>query len=111
MPILPELQTTSISEFCRETGLGSTKVYELINSGELETLTIGKKRLIQLESWRRYLAKHLGKSAPANTRSNWRPPRSGTRQPSLQTKIAPRARLPGAISDVEYARSQRTILL
>jgi excisionase family DNA binding protein len=38
--------TTPVGEFCRLSGLGRTKVYELLGKGTLASITIGKRRLI-----------------------------------------------------------------
>lgn len=47
--------TAPVKEFCALSGLGRTRVYELIGSGELESITIGKRRLIVLDSYRRLI--------------------------------------------------------
>lgn len=49
-----------IRQFCDLYGVGRTKTYELINSGTLETVLIGRKRLITAASARRAL---LGEAA------------------------------------------------
>ncbi len=40
----------TISDTCRITGLGRTKVYELIAEGKLKTVAIGRRRLVIFES-------------------------------------------------------------
>jgi excisionase family DNA binding protein len=47
--------TAPVKEFCDLSGLGRTRVYELIASGELESITIGRRRLIVLDSYRRLI--------------------------------------------------------
>ena len=49
-----------IKRFCDVYGVGRTKAYELINAGELDTVRIGRKRLIVDASARRAL---LGEAA------------------------------------------------
>ena len=49
-----------ISRFCTLYGIGRTKAYELINAGDLDTVKIGRKRLITEASARRAL---LGEAA------------------------------------------------
>lgn len=49
-----------ISRFCELYGVGRTKTYELINAGDLETVKVGRKRLITEASARRAL---LGEAA------------------------------------------------
>lgn len=44
-----------IKRFCDVYGVGRTKTYELINSGDLETVRVGRKRLITDASARRAL--------------------------------------------------------
>jgi excisionase family DNA binding protein len=47
--------TASIGEFCRLSGIGRTKVYELLGDGNLESISIGRRRLIVLDSYRRLI--------------------------------------------------------
>jgi excisionase family DNA binding protein len=47
--------TCTIEEACAYTGLGRTKLYEEIGNGHIETITIGKRRLIQVGSLLRRL--------------------------------------------------------
>lgn len=47
--------TTSISEAAKALSLGRTSIYGLINTGRLETIKIGRRRLIKVESIRRLL--------------------------------------------------------
>jgi excisionase family DNA binding protein len=42
----------TIAEACEATGLGRTKLYELIGEGQLVTTTIGRRRLVLLRSLR-----------------------------------------------------------
>ena len=42
----------SVPDVSRVTGLGRTKVYDLINDGTIETKKIGKRRLCRLSSAR-----------------------------------------------------------
>lgn len=44
-----------ISRFCELYGLGKTKAYELINDGVVDTIKVGRKRLIVDASARRAL--------------------------------------------------------
>ncbi|WP_245656325.1 helix-turn-helix domain-containing protein [Novosphingobium naphthalenivorans] len=47
--------TTSITEATKALGLGRTSIYALINEGRLETVKIGRRRLIKVESIRQLL--------------------------------------------------------
>jgi excisionase family DNA binding protein len=42
--------TCTISEACEVTGLGRTTLYELIGTGRLRTTTVGRRRLVVIES-------------------------------------------------------------
>ena len=56
-PAIPfaERLTCTIAEACEATGLGRTKMYELIGEGCLETTTIGRRRLVRVSSLRELL--------------------------------------------------------
>ncbi len=47
--------TAPIGAFCLLSGLGRTRVYELISAGELDSVTIGKRRLVIIESYRQLI--------------------------------------------------------
>jgi excisionase family DNA binding protein len=49
MPFAQRL-TCTIAEACKATGLGRTKLYELIGGGYLDTITIGRRRLVRVTS-------------------------------------------------------------
>ena len=49
VPFADRLSCT-IEEACEATGLGRTKVYELIGSGQLVTTKIGRRRLVMVQS-------------------------------------------------------------
>jgi excisionase family DNA binding protein len=42
--------TCTINEACEVTGLGRTKLYELIGDGHLATTTVGRRRLVVVRS-------------------------------------------------------------
>ncbi len=50
-----ERLTCTIADACRATGLGRTKLYELIGEGHLDTTTIGRRRLVLVRSLRTLL--------------------------------------------------------
>lgn len=43
---MPKPLTLTVGEALRVTGLGRTKLYELIKDGHLKTTTIGRRRLV-----------------------------------------------------------------
>ena len=51
---------TSIADAARALGIGRSKAYELIKDGRLETVTIGRRRLVRTDSVR---ALALGEAA------------------------------------------------
>ena len=46
----PQRLTCTIAEACQATGLGRTKIYGLISEGCIETVTIGRRRLVLVRS-------------------------------------------------------------
>ena len=48
--------TCTIAEACEATGLGRSKLYELIGAGSLGTTTVGRRRLLLVRSLRALLA-------------------------------------------------------
>ena len=55
IPFAQRLACT-IDEACRATGIGRTKLYEEISAGRIESVTIGKRRLVLVPSLLRLLA-------------------------------------------------------
>jgi hypothetical protein len=64
--------TAPVGEFCRISGIGRTRVYELIAAGDLDSITVGKRRLIVLDSYRRLIERQRG--TPAERPAASRPP-------------------------------------
>jgi excisionase family DNA binding protein len=42
--------TCTVAEACEVTGLGRTKLYELIGDGRLAATTVGRRRLVMVQS-------------------------------------------------------------
>ncbi|WP_371929988.1 helix-turn-helix domain-containing protein [Bradyrhizobium sp. CCGUVB1N3] len=42
--------TCTIDDACEATGLGRTKIYELIGAGQLHTRSVGRRRLVLVRS-------------------------------------------------------------
>ena len=42
--------TTSVREACEMTGLGKTKLYELMAEGKIQSGTVGRRRLVKIDS-------------------------------------------------------------
>ncbi len=47
-----ERLTCTVAEACEVTGLGRTKLYELIGDGKVSTTSIGRRRLVLVQSLR-----------------------------------------------------------
>jgi excisionase family DNA binding protein len=65
IPFAHRLSCT-IAEACEVTGLGRTKLYELIGDGHLTTATVGRRRLVLVRS---LLALLQTRSSEANGRN------------------------------------------
>ena len=55
----PETLAVDIPEACRLTGIGRSKIYDLLGKGEIVSVKIGKRRLIlvaDLRAWLQRLA-------------------------------------------------------
>jgi excisionase family DNA binding protein len=47
--------TVRIPEACRMIGIGRSKLYELLDTGEIETVKIGASRLVLVSSLRAFI--------------------------------------------------------
>jgi excisionase family DNA binding protein len=98
--------TATIGEFCNLSGIGRSLVYELIGDGRLESILIGKRRLIVLDSYRNLVARQQQQTAGAggvpspNPRARQQPVhpaapaqsgRSSMAGPAIRKKGGPRA--------------------
>ncbi|MBA3525898.1 MAG: helix-turn-helix domain-containing protein [Sphingomonas sp.] len=45
--------TATVKEACQMTGLGKTTLYDLMARGEIESTTVGRRRLVKVESLRK----------------------------------------------------------
>lgn len=61
-----KLITASIVNFCEMSDLGRSKVYELLDAGDLDSIKIGKRRLIVLDSYHKLIERQ--RAAGATTR-------------------------------------------
>jgi excisionase family DNA binding protein len=53
----------SISDAATALGIGRTKTYEMLNSGELESIQIGTRRLVKLDSIKAFIENASGGAA------------------------------------------------
>jgi hypothetical protein len=49
--------TKPIGLFCKEEGIGRQQTYNLINASEIESVLIGNRRLIIMQSWVDYISR------------------------------------------------------
>jgi hypothetical protein len=49
--------TATIRQFGQISGIGRSKIYELLDAGELESIHLGARRLIVVDSYRRLVAR------------------------------------------------------
>lgn len=48
--------TATVKTFCQLSGLGKTKVFEMIADGTLDTIKLGNRRLVVVASYQRLIA-------------------------------------------------------
>jgi len=60
-------------EACKEHGLSKTVAYELINSGDLHSFTIGAKRYIVMDEFKKLADKLAAAGEPPKANDNGRP--------------------------------------
>jgi hypothetical protein len=72
--------TASIPRFAREIAhVADSTVWAMISRGELETISIGRRRLVVIESYRLLIAKKLA-APPEDARRNSAVPRLGSKR-------------------------------
>lgn len=49
------LISATIGDFSRLSGIGRSRVYELLDDGTLESIKVGKRRLVLIDSYRRLI--------------------------------------------------------
>ncbi len=54
----------SVPDFLRAAGIGRTKLYELLGTGQLASITIGRRRLIVVDSYRELIGRQTAGSQP-----------------------------------------------
>ena len=60
----PDRISATIAEFRRLSGIGRSRIYELLKTGELESIHIGSRRLILIDSYRRLIERRRQSAAP-----------------------------------------------
>jgi len=82
------LITATIGNFCEISDIGRSKVYELLDAGDLDSIKIGKRRLIILDSYRKLIEQQRATGAPTQAPS----PKDAAPAPNVDETAAPRRR-------------------
>jgi hypothetical protein len=62
MAIETDIITATIPEFRRLSGISRSRIYELLDSGDIQSVYIGARRLIVIDSYRKLIAHHRAKA-------------------------------------------------
>jgi hypothetical protein len=63
-----DIITATIPEFRRLSGISRSRIYELLDAGEIDSIHIGTRRLVLIESYRRLIERKCAKARPATVR-------------------------------------------
>lgn len=55
----------SVAEACKQIGIGKTTLYKLIRKKRIESMKVGKRRLISLKAVERFIEQHEKEEAEA----------------------------------------------
>jgi hypothetical protein len=77
MDFSPDVISAPVRGFARISGLGESTVWAMIHDGRLETIAIGRRRLVLIDSYRR-LIKQQRAEAPKDARRNGTVPPLGS---------------------------------
>jgi hypothetical protein len=61
----PDIITATIPRFRDISGIGRSRIYELLEAGELESIYIGARRLILIDSYRQLIERQRAAPRPA----------------------------------------------
>lgn len=67
--------TATVKQFAQMSGLGPTSIYALFKSGDLQSVTIGRRRLIILDSYRDLLRRRAASCSPSTAVDRGEPDR------------------------------------
>jgi hypothetical protein len=81
-----DIVTSPIKDFARITGLGITSIYAMLNDGRLQSVTIGRKRLVLMSSWYALIQKQLG--TPAEKPVGYPPSQKGRGKTADSARVA-----------------------
>jgi hypothetical protein len=66
-PDIADRITATIPEFRRLSGIGRSRIYELLDAGEIESIYLGTRRLILIDSYRRLIERQRGRRPAASS--------------------------------------------
>jgi hypothetical protein len=61
--------TATIPEFRRLSGISRSRIYELLDAGEIESIHIGTRRLILMDSYKRLIERQRAAGSQPRTRT------------------------------------------
>jgi hypothetical protein len=64
VPLFPGLITASVKKFADLSGIGESTIWRLVRERQLETIAIGRRRLIVVESFRRLIEAQRANPVP-----------------------------------------------
>jgi hypothetical protein len=65
-----EIITATLREFRRLSGISRSRIYELLDAGELDSVYIGARRLVIIDSYRRLIERQRAAPKPAAPAGN-----------------------------------------
>jgi hypothetical protein len=75
-----DIITAPVKEFSRLSGLGESTVWVMLNDGRLESIAVGRRRLVLVDSYRRLIDEQLS-APPQDARRNGAVPALGSKRP------------------------------
>jgi len=82
MALITDQITAPIREFARLAGIGESTAWEMVRGGTVQTISIGKRRLVVLASYRQYVEAQLAEP-PKDARRNRTVPSLGSTKQQL----------------------------
>jgi hypothetical protein len=80
MEVPADIISAPVREFSRISGLGESTIWAMIHDGRLESIAIGRRRLVLIESYRRLIEQQRA-APPRDARRNSAVPPLGSKRP------------------------------
>ena len=87
MALVSDQITAPIREFARLAGIGESTAWEMVRVGTVRTISIGKRRLVVLDSYRQYIEAQLAQPPKDARRNSIVPPLGSTKQQPAPTGL------------------------